>query len=149
MKIGLFFHLLGVAVWVGGMFFAYFCLRPAAGSLLDPPQRLRLWAGVFSRFFPWVWASVAVILASGVYMFYLVGEQYAPIYVYVMAVAGIVMMLIFAHVWFAPYARLRRAVGAEDWPAGAKALAQIRVMVGVNLTIGLLIITAATLGAMI
>ncbi len=149
MKIALFFHLLGVAVWVGGMFFAYLCLRPVAGALLEPPQRLRLWAGVFSRFFSWVWVSVASILGSGVYMLYLVGERYAPVYAYVMAGAGILMMLIFAHLWFAPYRRLLRAVKADDWPAGGKALAQIRVLVGTNLAIGLLVITVATLGAML
>ena len=66
MKLALFFHLSGMVVWVGGMFFAYVCLRPAAGNVLEPPQRLRLWTGVFSRFFPWVWLSVAAILGSGV-----------------------------------------------------------------------------------
>ena len=30
-------HVLAVVVWVGGMFFAYFCLRPAAAKLLQPP----------------------------------------------------------------------------------------------------------------
>jgi uncharacterized membrane protein len=149
MKIALFFHLLGVAVWIGGMFFAYLCLRPVAGALFEPAQRLRLWVGVFSRFFPWVWLSVASILGSGVYLLYLVGERYAPLYVYVMAAAGILMMLIFAHLWFAPYRRLKRAVQAEDWPAGGRALAQIRIMVGTNLALGLLVITVATLGAMV
>ena len=52
-------HLLSVLIWVGGMFFAYMILRPAAVEVLEPPPRLRLWANVFGRFFPWVWASVA------------------------------------------------------------------------------------------
>ena len=33
-------HLSGVIVWVGGMFFAHFCLRPVAALQLPPPQRL-------------------------------------------------------------------------------------------------------------
>jgi uncharacterized membrane protein len=149
MKIALFFHLSGVVIWVGGMFFAYVCLRPVAGSVLEPPQRLRLWSGVFARFFPWVWASVAQILVSGLYMLYLVGAQFAPLYAYVMAVLGLVMMLIFGHVYFAGFGRLRRCVAAGDWPAAGAALGRIRVLVGVNLVLGALIIATATLGAML
>jgi uncharacterized membrane protein len=149
MKLALFFHLLGVAVWVGGMFFAYLCLRPVAGALLEPPQRLRLWSGVFSRFFPWVWLSVVAILVSGTYMLYLIGERYAPVYAHAMAATGVVMMLIFGHVYFGPYRRLQRAVEAQDWPAGGAALNQIRILVGANLALGLAVIAIATLGAML
>ncbi|MGN5479437.1 hypothetical protein ACTMU2_28655 [Cupriavidus basilensis] len=51
----LFLHVTAAVVWVGGMFFAYLCLRPVAGQVLDPPSRLQLWRGVFDRFFRWVW----------------------------------------------------------------------------------------------
>ena len=44
-------HVLGAVVWVGGMFAAYMCLRPAAGPL-DPPVRLKLWRAFFQKFFP-------------------------------------------------------------------------------------------------
>ncbi|MBN9426061.1 MAG: hypothetical protein J0H09_06095, partial [Burkholderiales bacterium] len=58
-------HIVAVAIWVGGMFFAYVCLRPVAAELLEPPQRLRLWRGVFRRFFAWVWGAVLLMAASG------------------------------------------------------------------------------------
>ena len=48
-RVLLMLHLSSAIVWVGGMFFAYVCLRPAAIELLEPPARLRLWRGVFSR----------------------------------------------------------------------------------------------------
>ena len=35
-------HILGVTVWVGGMFFAYMALRPASVELLETPERLIL-----------------------------------------------------------------------------------------------------------
>ena len=35
----LFIHVVDAILWVGGMFFAYFCLRPAAAETLDPPKR--------------------------------------------------------------------------------------------------------------
>lgn len=142
----LFLHLIAVVVWVGGMFFAYLCLRPVAAAELEPPQRLALWVGVLARFFRWVWLAVALILASGLSIFALVGGH-APIHWHLMLTLGIVMMLIFAHVYFAPYQRLRRLVAAADWAPAAGALNQIRKMVGVNLLLGLLTIAVATLGA--
>ncbi len=132
-------HLLAVVVWVGGMFFAYMVLRPVAASQLEPPQRLTLWVGVFGRFFPWVWVCVLTLLVSGLWMMFSVFGGFAgsPLYIHAMFGIGIVMMLIFMHVFFAPYGRLKRAVAAGDWPAGGKALAQIRVLVGINTLIGL------------
>lgn len=140
-----FLHVLSVVIWVGGMFFAYMALRPIAAERLEPPQRLNLWEGVFGRFFPWVWASVALILVSGLYMMAQLGKP--PVYVMLMFVLGVVMMLLFAHVFFAPFKRLKRAVAAQDWKAGGAALGQIRKLIAINLTLGVLTVTVATLGA--
>jgi uncharacterized membrane protein len=147
MPIAKFLHIVGIAVWIGGMFFAYTALRPVAASRLEAPQRLALWEGVFGKFFSWVWLSVALILASGFYMMMKIGRP--PSYVSAMFIIGIVMMLIFAHVFFAPYKRLRRAVAAQDWPAGGAALAQIRQMVGPNLLLGFVTIACGALGPLL
>ena len=144
MMIARFAHILGFTVWIGGMFFAYMALRPVAAAQLQPPQRLPLWAGVFARFFPWVWLAVFLILASGTWMIAQLGRP--PAYVWVMVGMGIVMMLIFAHIFSAPYGRLKRAVAAQDWPAGGAALGQIRTLIGINLVLGLLTVAAGTLG---
>lgn len=148
MSIALALHVLSVVIWVGGMFFAYMALRPVAASALEPPLRLTLWAGVFSKFFPWVWAAIILILGSGYWMLLgpFGGFANAPIFVHVMNGLGIVMMLIFLHVFFAPYKRLRKAVAASDWPTGGKALSQIRVLVGINTVIGLLTVAIGTAG---
>ena len=135
-------HVIASVIWVGGMFFAYMVLRPVAAGQLEPPQRLPLWAGVFGRFFPWVWASIVVILASGFWIIFAVfgGMANVGMHVHLMLTLGILMMLIFLHVFFAPYGRLKRAVAAQDWPAGGKALAQIRVLVGINTLLGIVTI---------
>jgi len=146
MTLSLFLHVLSVVVWVGGMFFAYMALRPVAASVLEPPQRLALWAGVFGRFFPWVWLSVALILLTGLHMLVVFGGLAAPHYAMTMLVLGVVMMAIFAHVFFAPYGRLKRAVAAQDWKAGGAALGQIRKLIGINLSLGLLTIAVVFLG---
>lgn len=141
----LFIHLLAVIVWVGGMAFAYLCLRPAAG-LLAPPDRLRLWHGVFARFFPMVWVAVIAILASGFAGIAQVGFVAAPRAWHVMMSIGLLMIGVYLYVWIGPWQRLRSAVAAERWPDGAAALGQIRQAVAVNLGLGLLNVAVATLG---
>jgi uncharacterized membrane protein len=149
MEIARLLHVLGVVIWVGGMFFAYMTLRPAAAELLEPPQRLPLWQATLSRFFTWVWIAVGLILASSIWMLIsLGGMKGVGTYVHVMLGIGVVMMLIFAHVFFAPYRRLTRAVQAKDWPAGGAALGQIRKLVGLNLILGLATVVVAIAGRM-
>ena len=56
------------------------------------------------------------------------------------------MVLIYMHVFFGPYNRLKSAVSSEDWPTGANALAQIRMLVGVNIVLGIIVISVAAAG---
>jgi len=146
MNLMLFLHVSSVVIWVGGMFFAYLALRPVAASVLEPPQRLTLWSGVFGKFFPWVWGSVVLILLSGLDMLMRLGGAAAPHYALTMLVLGVAMMLIYAHVFFAPYKKLKQAVGRQDWKAGGAALAQIRRLSGINLTLGLVTIAVVFVG---
>jgi uncharacterized membrane protein len=141
-------HVLAAVIWVGGMFFAYMALRPVAASQLEPPLRLALWAGVFRRFFPWVFAAIATLLATGYWMVlsYYHGFANVGLHVHIMVWSGYAMILIFLHVFFAPFGRLKRAVANADWPAGGKSLAQIRVLIGINLLIGLLVVAVASGG---
>lgn len=150
MKLMIMLHLLSIVIWVGGMFFAHQVLRPVAADQLEPPQRLTLWVGVFRRFFPWVWICVALTLASGLVMIGMLGGMViVPLYVHVMLGLGLTMMAIYAYVFFAPFARLKQAVASQDWKAGGASLANIRQLVGINLSLGLLVIAIATAGAML
>ncbi len=148
LHIALFLHLAGVVIWVGGMFFAYFALRPAAGQTLAPPLRLPLWDATLQRFFAWVSLAIVLILASGIAMIVLLGGFGAiGIHVHAMLAIGLVMMAIFGHIRSAPFKKLRRAVEAQDWQAGGEALAQIRKLVAINLALGFLTIAVVTLGS--
>lgn len=142
MDLALSLHVLSVVVWVGGMFFAYVVLRPEAASQLEPPARLALWAGVFRRFFPWVFICIGLILITGFWIIVSVYGGFAALglHIHLMLGIGIVMMLIFLHVFFAPYKRLTQAVAVADWPAGGRHLSQIRVLVGINLLLGVVTI---------
>lgn len=132
-------HILAAVVWVGGMFFAHQVLRPAAGEL-EPGLRLPLWSRVFARFFAWVFAAVILLLASGYTLVFGVygGFRALPFYINLMQGIGIVMMLLFFHLYFAPWRRLRAAVARRDWAEGGRQLGQIRTLVTINLVLGLI-----------
>ena len=132
-------HVLASVVWIGGMFFAHLCLRPAALATLEPPQRLPLWQAVFSRFFPWVWIAIVALLLSGQAMTLLMGGMaHLPPHLHAMVAIGYLMAAIYAYLYFVPYAALKLAVAAQSWPSAGAALNRIRLLVGVNLTLGLL-----------
>lgn len=151
MGIALTLHILAAIVWVGGMFFAYMAMRPAAALMLEPPQRLSLWVATFQRFFPWVWASIILLPATGYWMILspsaFDGFENVRPYVHIMQGLGIAMIAIYLHVFFAPYQRLGRAVAASNWPEAGKQLNQIRQMILINLSLGLITTVIATGGA--
>lgn len=140
-------HLLAVIIWVGGMFFAHFFLRPAVQSL-QPSDRVTLMHGVLQRFFAWVLVLAVVVLVSGIGMIGSIhamaaqagGQFNMPINWMVMSILGVVMMAVFGHIRFALFKRLDTAVTAKDWPAGGKALESIRKWVSLNLALGLVIV---------
>ena len=142
-EILVFLHLAGVVVWVGGMFFAHFCLRPAALKLLEPPQRLPLWAATLGAFLRYTALAVVLILLSGFALIFETGFRQAPIGWHVMVGIGLVMAGIFAWVFGVLHPRLRRHAEAGAWPEAAAALDGIRRLVTTNLALALLTLAAA------
>jgi uncharacterized membrane protein len=145
--IALALHALSAVVWVGGMAFAYLFVRPAAGAL-EGPQRQTLWRGTFARFFPVVWATVVLLLATGYYLIFVTygGFGGVGVHVHIMHLLGLVMMAIFAHVFFAPWRRFARAVDAGDRETAARNIEQIRKFVAINLMLGLLVVAIGSSG---
>ena len=145
-------HVLAIIVWIGGMVFAHFFLRPAVAQL-EAAARVRLMHDVLGRFFQAVLVAALLTLASGIWMLGRVAKQVVqaggsfqmPLAWTVMAVLGLVMVVIFLHIRFALFKRLGRAVAASDWPAGAAALAQLRLWVSVNLCLGVLVVLVTLL----
>ncbi len=131
-------HTLAAVVWVGGMFFAYLVLRPASSRLAAEP-RLLLWQRTLERFFFWVFAAIVLLLASGYTMVFEVFGGFAGLglYVQLMQGIGLFMMMLFLHLYFAPWRRFRAAVARQDWAEAGRQLAQIRWIVAINLVLGL------------
>ncbi|MDT7833679.1 CopD family protein [Aquabacterium sp. OR-4] len=139
-------HLLAAVLWVGGMAFAHFALRPSAAALLEPPQRLPLLAATLGRFFGLLGVAVPLILATGLALLLRVGMAAAPPTWHAMLLLGLVMAAIFVFIVSRPYPRLRRHVAAREWPAAGAAMAVIRRWVLVNLVLGTLTVVVAGLG---
>jgi uncharacterized membrane protein len=146
-------HLLAILVWVGGMVFAHFFLRPAVAAL-QSDARVKLMHAVLGRFFGAVMWAAGLTLVTGIWMIGRVAKEVVqsgghfsmPLEWTVMATLGILMMLIFGHIRFVLYKRLDRAVAAANWPAGASALGQIRQWVVVNMAIGVVIVLVLRVG---
>jgi uncharacterized membrane protein len=140
-------HLLAVLIWVGGMFFAYVALRPAAVEVLEPPQRLSLWDAVFRRFFSWVWGAVSILMVSGLYMVYLYGGlAHVARHIHIMLFIGLTMMVIYGYVYFGCYVPFSLHVAKQRWKEAGEILAKIRKLIAVNLLLGLLTVCVAVIG---
>ena len=138
-------HLLAAVIWVGGMFFAYTALRPAATKILEAPQRLKLWRKSLISFFFWVWICIIALPATGYWIIFAHYGGMARVgwHVHIMQVLGIIMILIFLHVFFAPFKRLRKAVKQENYQVAGENLVQIRKFVGINLFLGIIVLIVA------
>jgi len=147
-------HLLSIIVWIGGMTFAHFFLRPTVATL-EAPERVRLMHAVLGRFFNAVLVAGGLAVGSGLWMMGRIAKQTVqagaqlnlPLEWLVMAVLGVAMLVILGYTRFALYPRLARAVTAAAWPAGDAALASIRTWLMVNLAIGVVIVAVTLLGA--
>ena len=137
-----FLHLAAAIVWLGGIAFMLFSLRPAAAELLAPPQRLPLIAQVLQRFFTGVWLAVAMLLITGLVMLLGVGMKNAPVGWHLMLGIGMLMFALFGHLYFGPFRRLKLAVSASDWPEGGRRVGQIAKLAMANLVLGALAIAA-------
>ena len=140
-------HAVSAVVWVGGMFFAHQALRPAAVTL-EPGPRLLLWSRTLGRFFSWVIAAIVLLLLSGVAMVFDLFGGFSGIrlYVQLMMGIGVFMMLLFFHLYFAPWRRFRVAVARQDWAEGGRQLGQIRLIVTINLVLGLAVVAIGSSG---
>lgn len=148
MSLAIAFHVLAAVIWVGGMFYAYVAMRPAVVQVVEPSLRGPLWRHTLGRFFPWVWLAIATLLLTGYWMVfsYFGGMASAGWHIHVMQGLGLLMMLLFLHVYFAPFRRLKQAVEKGDTEEGLRRIGQIRVLVGINLVLGLVVVVIGSGG---
>ncbi len=141
-------HALSAVIWVGGMFFAYMAMRPAVIKVIEAQQRGALWCETFNLFFRWVWAAIALLLITGYWMIFKGFGGMAAVgwHVHAMQTGGIVMMLLFFHIYFSPFRRLKHAVASSDPQESGRQVGKIRTLVGINLVLGLVIVAIGSAG---
>ncbi|WP_424192206.1 CopD family protein [Ampullimonas aquatilis] len=138
-------HLLAAIVWVGGMVFAHFCLRPASMELA-PAVRIPLMIAALGRFFNLVIGAIVILLFSGVYLLMMRGGMaHVPLGIHLMLGLGVLMMLIFGHIYMGVFRRARQMSTTADWVGAAGKLNQIRVLVAINMMLGVVAIAAVKL----
>lgn len=146
-------HLVAAIIWMGGMTFMLFALRPAALLVLEPQVRARLMTQVWQRFFAIVLGAIVVLFATGTYMYtntfkaakLATGHGVVPLGWIVMMTLGLLMMLIFGHISYAGFSKFKRAVEAAEWSSAATAAGQIQKLVMLNFGLGWLAIAALRL----
>lgn len=146
-------HLISGIVWMGGMTFMLFALRPAALATLDAQPRALLMGEVFKRFYILVLLSIVALFFTGMNLYtatfratrLATGDGGVPLGWNIMLVLGLVMMLIFGHIYFAGYKKYKRAVTAKEWPVAAKAASLMHTMTLINFTLGWVAILAVRL----
>ncbi|AGU47260.1 putative transmembrane protein [Variovorax paradoxus B4] len=140
-------HLLAAAFWVGGMATLHFAVRPAAVATLEPPLRLRTMAAALRRFFVGVDAAVTLLFVTGVAMILLAGG-FRAVHWRVEAMMGIAIVMagIYVYIRASVFRALRRAVEESAWPVAAARLNTVRLLVTVNLALGVAVFAVATVG---
>ncbi len=145
-------HLLANIVWLGGMVFAMFFLRPALATL-EPAVRLPLMHEVMRRFANAVVAVLLIVLFTGLWMIGNVaraaieggGSFTMPLDWKVKSTLGVLVLLIVGHIRFALFKRCDKSVQAKDWPAAAAVMEKVRFWVLVNMAIGVFVVAIALL----
>ena len=102
-------HLISAIVWMGGMTFMLFALRPSILAVMEPQPRARLMGEVWQRFFAIVAVAVLVLFASGTTFTpppskppkRPLARGRVPLGWNLMLVIGMLMFLIFGHIYFA------------------------------------------------
>lgn len=139
-------HVLAVVVWVGGMSFTLLVLRQGLAPLA-PSDRLGVLARVFARFLPVVGAAIVVIAGTGGWLLMQYGGlRNAPWGVHAMLAIGALMVILYLMLLVRLNPRFQAAVRAGDAPAAAALAERMRILVTVNLVLGVVVIVAGIVG---
>ena len=135
-------HLLCAVLWVGGMFFAFVVVRPSL-AVIEAPQRMLLQTQVLKKSFLIVWHVMPVIILTGFAMLpYVGGMPNAPWQVHAMLALGLLMAAVFLATYLGPYRKFRRTT---DRTRMASSFRRIRMLIDINLVLGLIVVIVAGL----
>ena len=141
-------HAVAAALWIGGIFFAFMALRPAAQEVLQPRERLHLWRVAYGKFFRLVWLLITILIATGYYQlfFRFAGFANSQPYLHLMHTIGLIMVVAFCYLYFSLYGKLCRLMDTEDISAASDTLKKMRPVMATNLFLGIVITAVGVCG---
>jgi uncharacterized membrane protein len=74
------------------------------------------------------------------------GFQFVTLDIHLMHGIGLLMILLFLHLFFAPYRRMNEALEQNNLEEAKRRLDQIRGIVAINLTLGIVVAIIASAG---
>ncbi len=126
-----FLHIFFAILWIGGMVYSLLFLRPSLKELSNEEQRQRLLRSVFSRFFPAVWLSIAVLFITGIGLWHGYRKDFSENSLFHTKLFLFALMtLVFAYIYFFLFRKNR--------------LSHIPNLIWVNLFLGVLILLIIT-----
>lgn len=126
-----FLHVIGVLIWIGGMFYTLFVLRPSLSVIST--DRVLFVETAMGRFFKFVWVAILLLLLTGGYRAHI--HIHSPVFdlklfIYTM------MVLIFSYIYFVLFRKLRKS-NLEEKPF---LINKITLLIKTNFGLGLLVI---------
>ncbi|MEO5344868.1 MAG: CopD family protein [Magnetococcus sp. YQC-9] len=147
MTLALLLHLIAATLWVGGMFFALWIVRPSALNL-ELPLRVELWSGILTRFMVVVWACVITLPITGYWMIFsgFGGMTNVGRHIHVMEGLGWIMIIIFVVIFFRDFRAMRHMTRELLYPEAGLYIERLRKLVNINLILGLINVAVAGAG---
>ncbi|RUM47078.1 MAG: hypothetical protein DSY47_07180 [Hydrogenothermus sp.] len=125
----LWIHIIAVLIWIGGMLYTLFILRPSL-SVIGEKKGIFM-KSIMDKFFPLVWIAIAtLILTEGYKAHYFISS---PLFI-LKLVIYIVMVINFSYIYFGLYKKLPSAENKQE------IMAKITTLIKVNFTLGIVII---------
>jgi len=122
-------HIVAVLIWIGGMLYTLFVLRPSLDIIGD--KKPVFMKKIMDRFFPLVWIAIIILLITGG----IKAHHYtsSPYFVLKLIIYT-VMVINFTYIYFGLY---RRLPSSDNKPA---LMAKITTLIKVNFILGLIVI---------
>jgi len=110
------FHLMGIAIWVGASFLMPLVILPSVQAGIDPPARLKFVLALANRLLRWITLAIVVVVITGILQ---TNQLYGLAYLFglnVLAIKVIVAILMIANGLFIGLVLPRRMAALAPAP---------------------------------
>ncbi|RMA93161.1 hypothetical protein [Hydrogenothermus marinus] len=95
-------HIIAVLIWIGGMFYTLFILKPTLSILED--KKAKFMEKIMDKFFPFVWVSIILLfITGGVKAKYFIHYPLFNLKLFIY----FIMIIVFSYIYFGLYKKLK------------------------------------------